>query len=246
MPPKRKKNDRVSQAERERRGELERYMLEILDRGDPELDVENLVYLDSGISSMAFGAQIDGVARVVKMTEDGDTMLAADGTYDHYARWGEPPKGVANVIRFVHDDTLVDPTILDQRLPYVFIQERAMLVRDLDRPRHPKVCGYAAPLLAESLEDAVRYLIYEQHLFIEELEYPVGESDEKVDPVAFDDLDDLARTFARQLLSGAHFLAEAMEHDPEGVVYDWAMRNVGIVERDGEPHAVVIDLGIVM
>lgn len=241
--PKRKKNDRNAQASRDHRRKQEDWLRDVLRRNAPELNVRSLAYLAEGISTTAYGAEVNGRAVVIKVTYEDDTMIVADEAWKHREEYGAP-EGIAEVTHVIPVDEGPDGS-----QAFVFIQERAMLIPDLDRPGHMKVGDYAAPVVAEALETAVTFIMQQQLDWMEDIDHQTAyRVQEAQDRVTWEDLDDLARGFYRQLRVGEDFISWAMGYDPslDRLVFDWAPRNVGIVIRAGEPAAVIIDLGLVM
>ncbi len=202
-----------------------RRVQEVIERERPGFDVRGVTYLDSGIDTDVYGAEIWGTSVVLKVTEDPNTIVVAERAMQ------EGPRGVAPILDVIDDENSV-----------IIVQDRAHRHKDLDKSRYPKISGYAAPVVASALEDAVWYLEGRQAQ-----DFPEMADDRTLARMPeWDDMEEIAHQFVVDLESGAAFIATAGEWNPDEVLYDWALKNVGVLEGKDEPRAVVIDLGLVL
>lgn len=190
-----------------------------------DYSVRAVTFLDAGIDSDVYGAELEGGAVVLKVTSDPNTIVVADSVRL------EDPVGVAPIL-----------DIIEHGEDMIIVQKRAHRFKDFDAPGYPSIGGYGAPVVADALEDALAYIEGEQMIEFEEM------ADKRIlDRMPkWDEMDELSQVFVEQLHAGAGFIARAGGWEPDEVVFDWAKKNVGILEVEDLPAAVVIDLGLVL
>lgn len=188
-------------------GPLAESITRILESGGVYLDAP-LTELGQGVEVYAYESLIGERVVVAKLYQSpSSSTQAAARALVHQGRLGRPATGLVEVLAICETDEGI-----------VVVQERATLCAELDLPGADRMGSYAAPVVAEALEEAIQSMAE-----------------------GWEPSDALAAKFRRQLISGARVLG-GRRAELELVV-EWHPLNVGVVLRRGVPKAVIFDFG---